>query len=204
MAGSGPGQMYLVGCTRLDPMTYVLFGAYNLTASSEGLKCDDWLPLVGHFDALDDIRSLKVIMESCMLRVFEGINSMEVSQRRSGSAPSTAGKYVPPFRRQNRDNEENESGEEDDGEQKRNKGQLTKDEIKELDVFTHEIVRILDRYADERRLTQSRRNSRPATPVVTPMMAARALPALDGSWRSGASTPLRYESRPASRLGVRP
>lgn len=208
--------MYLVGCTRLDPMTYVLFGAYNLEASNDsGLICDDWIPLRGNSDVLDDIRSLKLLMESCMLRVFEGANSLDGSRRKR----MTRGAYVPPFRRQNRDNEESESGAEDEdedlvAERGRNRGPLSQKEIKELDRFTHGIVQVLNRFADERMQSRSRYNSRPATPIGsggTPTMAGRSLPPIDGNvrslpplegaWRSGTSTPSRFDSRPPSRLG---
>lgn len=175
-------------------MTYVLFGAYNLVATVNGLECDEWLPIVGNSDTLDDIRRLKLLMEGCMLRVFEGINISMKGQR----SHSTAGKYIPPFARRTRDNNEDESGDEDD--QSGKDMPLQAKEIKELDDFTGNIVRILDRYADERRVLQSRRNSRPATPTLTPSMAPKGLPPLSGGgsgWRSGASTP-RYGSRPGT------
>lgn len=185
--------MYLVGCTRLDPMTYVLFGAYNLVASDNGLECDEWLPIVGNSETLDDIRRLKALMEGCMLRVFEGININMKSQR----AHPTPGRYIPPFARSARDNYEDESGDEDD--QSAKDRPLSSTEIKQLDQFTSGIVRILDRYAEERHVPQSRRNSRPATPTLTPSMASRGLPPIGGGggWRSGTSTP-RYGSRPGT------
>ena len=150
-----------------------------------------------------------------MLRVFEGVNSLDGSRRKNNR---TRGAYVPPFRRQNRDNEESESGEEDEDEdtateRKRHKGPLSQKEIKELDRFTHGIVQVLNRFADERMQSRSRFNSRPATPIGTPMIAGRSLPPIDGhmkslpplesAWRSGASTPLRFDSRPPSRLGAK-
>ncbi|KAH8120327.1 hypothetical protein DFH11DRAFT_54456 [Phellopilus nigrolimitatus] len=180
--------MYLVGCTRLDLMTYVLFGAHNLRATEYGLECDDWLPMVGNIDALDDVRRLKLLMENCMLRVFEGIRHMRGSRR-----PVPNNKYVPPFARV-RDIDEDESGV--DAAQDEKQGPLSPEEIKELDAFTSSIARILDRYAEEQRRYQSRKNSRPATPTLTPSMAARGLPG--SGWRSGTSTPLRYDSRPST------
>lgn len=179
-------------------MTYMLFGAYNLVATDVGLECDDWLPMKGSYDALDDIRRLKLLMEGCMLRVFEGIHN----RKKAPPVSANTGKYVPPNLRQVRDNDEGESDEEDEGVAAG--GRLSAAEIKELDEFTHGIVRILDGYADERRRDQSRMNSRPATPVLTPSMLTKSLPGT--GWRSGAATPLRYDSRPGtpSRLSTRP
>ncbi|KAL5512125.1 hypothetical protein ACEPAG_3646 [Sanghuangporus baumii] len=99
----GSGQMTLIGTTRFDPMTYVLFGAYNLEASEEGLECDEWLPITANIDALDEVRRLKLLMEGCLLRVFEGINNSNASgvQRRRQTA-FASNKYIPPALRQNR------------------------------------------------------------------------------------------------------
>ncbi|KAI5124693.1 hypothetical protein M0805_004300 [Coniferiporia weirii] len=188
LAGQAPGQVYLLGNTRIDPMTYLLFGAHNLVATDYGLECDDWLPMIGNYDALDDVRQLKLLMEGCMLRVFEGIYRSGKSRR---LIPSN--KYVPPSLRQPRDNDEGESDGEDGGVDEK-AGPLSVSEIKELDKYTSAIVRIMDNYTDERRKNQSRRNSRPATPTLTPLTASKGLPG--SGWRSGASTPLRYESRP--------
>lgn len=208
MLGQGSGQMSLMGCTRLDPMTYVLFGAYHLEAADLGLECDGWLPMTGKFSALDDVRLLKLLMEGCMLRVFEGLNNSTVQsirqrRRQQPVAAAAPGKYIPPFARQNRDNDEDESGDEEEDTLGRSHGALSDAETRDLSSFTQKIVDILDRYANEQRENQSRYNSRPATPTLTPLMAARGLPG--GDWRSGASTPLRYDSRPGtpSRLGRR-
>lgn len=192
----GPGQMTLIGTTRLDPMTYVLFGAYNLEASSKGLECDEWLPIVGNIDALDEVRRLKLLMEGCLLRVFEGINNNNAKgMRQQKRAALTSNKYIPPALRQNRDIDEDESGDEEDA-VAQSRGPLTDAEIAELGRFTQAIVDILDRYADERKQSQSRMSSRPATPSLSPSWATRSLPG--SGWRSGASTPLRYESRPGT------
>ena len=202
MGGQGPGQMSLIGTTRLDPMTYVLFGAYNLEATDDGLECDGWLPIIGNLDALDDVRRLKLLMEGCMLRVFEGINnSHSRGARQRGQPPNKTNVYVPPALRQNRDNDEDESGDEEDGAGTA-RGPLSETEMREPGILTQGIVGILDRYADERRQSLSRWSSRPATPTMTPSMASRTLVG-SGSWRSGASTPTRYESRPPSRLSAR-
>jgi len=150
---SAPGaasQKYLMTTTRLDPMTYMLFGAYNLQVTERGLECDEWLPIVGNVDGLDQIQRLKVLMDSCMLRVFEGITVGRQRRR------------------------EVESEEEDE---KRDYS-LSATEVKELDIFTRDIVRILNRYSEERIGSQSRSS----TPMGSPSMGSVRLP-------SGYSTP---------------
>ncbi|KAF8506701.1 P-loop containing nucleoside triphosphate hydrolase protein [Russula emetica] len=101
MAGSSThAPMFLATTTKLDPMTFVLFGAYQIAVTAQGLECDEWLPIVGDVSALDDIQKLKVMMEACMSRVFEGL-----SMRRTRFALRTVG--VSP-------REEEESGDEED------------------------------------------------------------------------------------------
>ncbi|KAF8274097.1 hypothetical protein EI94DRAFT_1768945 [Lactarius quietus] len=173
MAGSSTNApMFLVTTTRLDPMTYVLFGAYQIAVTERGLECDEWLPIVGNLYALDDIQSLKVMMEACMSRVFEGL-AMRKTQE--------------------------ESGDEDAREHLKDYS-LSATEVKELDYLTGDIVGILNRYAEERMEVQSRANSRPATPMDTPSMVNARLPQF-GS-RSGTSTPhgvrSAYNSRPGT------
>ncbi|TFY65954.1 hypothetical protein EVG20_g5133 [Dentipellis fragilis] len=70
--------------------------------------------------------------------------------------------------------EEEESGDEDDTTTR--DYSLSATEIKELDLLTRDIVRILNRYAEERVATQSRSNSRPATPdgLTVPWICAAA------------------------------
>ncbi|KAI0001621.1 hypothetical protein BJV77DRAFT_5170 [Russula vinacea] len=103
MAGSsGNAPMYLATTTRLDPMTFVLFGAYQIAVTAQGLECDEWLPIVGNVYALDDIQKLKSMMEACMSRIFEGL-----AMRRTRFSLRTAA--VSP-------REEEESGDEEDAE----------------------------------------------------------------------------------------
>ncbi|RDB28425.1 ATP-dependent RNA helicase DHX36 [Hypsizygus marmoreus] len=187
-AGSG-AQTFLVTTTRLDPMTYMLFGAYKLQVTERGLECDNWLPIVGNLDALDDVQRLKILMEACMLRVFEGITMSR--RHRRGSA-------LPIMPRE----EESETDDEDEDKDY----SLSRDEIKELDLMTRDVVRILDRYSAERAASQSRQNSRPATPMGSPSIQSTRLP---GSSLSGYSTPnfggSAFSSRPStpSRLSRR-
>lgn len=145
---SSSPQTNLVTTTRLDPLTYMLFGAYKLQVTERGLDCDGWLPIVGNLDALDDIQRLKTLMESSMLRVFEGI----IFSRRQSRAAN-----LPILPR-----EEEPEDEADDEDVK--DLSLSREEVKELDFLTRDIVRILNRYSDERMASQSRHSSRPATP----------------------------------------
>jgi small subunit ribosomal protein S24e len=183
---SGSPQKFLVTTTRLDPMSYMLFGAFSIKLSENGLECDDWLPIVGNIGALDKISRLKDAMDLCMLRVYEGI--IMAKRNRHGQVL---------MRRQ--EDKEEESEDDDDDEQ--HDYSLTATEIAELDVFTRDIVRVLNRYSDERIASQSRSNSRPATPVDSPFFGLTRLP------RSGHATPYNigsaYSSRPGtpSRLG---
>lgn len=175
--------------TRLDPLTYMLFGAHRVEVTRRGLDCDEWLPVIGDVDVLDNLERLKVMMESCLLRVFEGITKLK-------------GKRYP-TRHEGR---EDESGEEDDDVREM---PLSMAEVKELDMLTQDLVRILNDYSSYRIANQSRQNSRPATPMDSPFWAAGGLPPISGP-RSGYSTPrymsnVAFSSRPStpSRLSRR-
>lgn len=187
LAGGGPAQTYLLNTTKLDPMTYMLFGAHNLEVVDRGLECDNWLPIIGErgSGALDDIQRLKTIMEACMLRVFEGI-TMSRRHRSRQTLPTLP--------------REEESESEDDSTRGSNYS-LSKQEIKELDKLTRNVVNILNRYSDERIASQSRHNSRPGTPVASPigspLLHSMRLPG------SGYSTPghgygQNFHSRPGT------
>jgi hypothetical protein len=178
-------SMFLVTTTRLDPMTYVLFGAYEIQVTERGLDCDGWLPIVGNIDALDDVQRLKMLMEACMLRVFEGI--VMGRQKRNWRD------MVPILPRE-------EAEAESDDDDLRKDYSLSAEEIRELDLLTRDIVGILNRYSEERITTQSRHNSRPGTPMDSPAFSSLKLPSF-GS-RSGYSTPYNigstYNSRPGT------
>lgn len=189
-ANSSSAQKTLVTTTRLDPLAYILFGAYNIAVTERGLECDEWLPIVGNIDALDDLQRLKYLMEACMLRVFEGITFNRHRQQ-------TSRLRAPVPRRD--DEKEDESDDDDDDEAARDKS-LSMTEVRELDNFTQSIVGILNRYADERIASQSRHNSRPGTPMGSPSFGLSALPSV-GGWRSGASTPFGSLSRAGTPLG---
>jgi small subunit ribosomal protein S24e len=168
-------------------MSYLLFGAYDIRVTERGLECDEWLPIVGNIDALDDVQRLKYLMEACMLRVFEGITfTRHRHSARNGPIPAP------------REEPENESDDDDDAPLK--DYSLSSTEIKELDNFTHDIVRILERYSDERAIAQSRHSSRPATPMDSPAFGQLRLPSFGG--RSGTSTPSGFLSALNSRPGT--
>ena len=186
MVGSSNAPMFLVTTTRLDPMTYVLFGAYKIAVTARGLECDEWLPIVGNVYALDDIQSLKVMMEACMSRIFEGL-----TMRKTRFLPRTA--TVSP-------REEEESGDEEDATENLKDYSLSATEVKEFDYLTRYIVGILNRYAEERMEVQSRNNSRPATPMDSPNFVNAKLPPFGP--RSGTSTPYGLRSAYNSRPGT--
>lgn len=156
--------------TRLDPMTYMLFGAYDLVVTQRGLKCDSWLPVVGNLHALDDIQRLKTLLDGCMLRVFEGVGK-SLTRGRDERWVKARDSVVVGHGRSSRiqpesepgagvgtdggDEGENESDEE--GElglealvPKRMVEPMSLEEIKELEMLTTDVVRILDAYAAER------------------------------------------------------
>lgn len=71
----GNALTFLRVCTRIDPLTFMLFGAKQVLVSSRGLECDGWLPVIGDFDALDGVERIKVLMDACILCVLDRIRS---------------------------------------------------------------------------------------------------------------------------------
>ena len=171
---------FLVTTTRLDPLTYILFGAHNVDFVERGLECDNWLPIVGDVNILDDIQRLKAFMEASMLRVFEGI---AMSRLRKGQALPV---------RPREEESESESWDEEDSKKDYS---LTPQEVGELDYMTRDIVNILNRHNADRIANQSRQQSRAVTPVVSPSWQNSRLP---GGSISGYSTPNRFYSRPGT------
>ena len=163
-------------------MTYMLFGAYDLVVTQRGLECDRWLPVVGNLHALDDIQRLKTLLDRCTLRVFEGVGKSltkgrderwvqardSVEVRRGGSSRIEA--------RDEDDGDEGENESDDEGadvavavgsgerERKKVVEPMSMEEIRELEMLTTDVVRILDAYAAERE-GGSTNPSRPATPA---------------------------------------
>lgn len=192
------GQLFLRNCTRLDPMTYMLFGAYDLVITNQGLECDNWLPITGNVDALDDVQQLKYMMEACMLRVFDGICGRMSAREKD-------------YRSRFRARDENVSG--TDEEVGRQGTPLSEKEVKELDYLTGDIVRILNRYNEDRLSRQdSRWTSRPGTPSgysTPPYLGPGAIrlsasgtstpnPGFSSSYRPGPRSTY-FDSRPSTR-----
>ncbi|KAI6162189.1 hypothetical protein EDD17DRAFT_1776997 [Pisolithus thermaeus] len=176
---------FLINTTRLDPMTYLLFGANDIVVTERGLECDGWLPVVGNLAVLDDIQRLKALMETCMLRVYDGIL---MNQRRRGR---TRRRTIPA-----RDNADEID---DDDFSLGDDPSMSPREVTELDMVTRDVVRILNRFSEERLALQSQSTSRSATPIASPAFSSSRLPNI-GS-RSGYLTPYgaesAYNSRPA-------
>jgi small subunit ribosomal protein S24e len=197
-------------------MTYILFGAYQVESAENGFTCDDWLPVIGNTDTLDDIRRLKTAMETCMLRVFEGISA---GRRVTSPAGRPRTQFTYKYKEEESESEDGADGNEPSWTDRR----LRDNEIRELDDMTSSIVGVLERYSDERVQTQTRYNSRPGTPFGGPPSRHNSRPgtpfggnnltsqwdtnlflppALGGSSRSGYNTPTAF-SRPSSRLSTR-
>ena len=188
-------QKFIVTTTRLDPMSYMLFGAYNIQVAGRGLECDEWLPIIGNQAALDQISRLKEAMDLCLLRVYEGI----VMAKRNRH-----GRVIMP-RPEEKEEESDDDGDDETGQARARDLSLSSTEIGEFEDFTRNLVYILNQYSDERIASQSAANSRPATPVDSPHFVGLArLP----SMRSGTSTPYNigsaFNSRPGTPSRLRP
>lgn len=194
------GSVLLRNVTRLDGLNYLLFAAYHLQPVSSGLRescqshstvpeltliyilvCDDWLPIAGRLDQLDDIQRLRTIFDNCMLRVFEGLYHLGLPLRRFPIPDKPRRNAPPPVEDQDRDwdgqehESDDESSDEDDvgptAETRRTParprtwpGRLTSQEVEETNGLMAEVVRILDMYAAEREPAISRNITRPSTP----------------------------------------
>ena len=163
-------QTFIVTTTRLDPMSYILFGAHDIHVSGQGLKCDGWLPIVGDEATLGQVSRLKKAMELCFLRVYEGIIMTRPNRHGSTIVPQRKGKERYDERRQGHS--------------------LSSTEVGEFEIFTRNLVYILNQYNDERIASQSLANSRPATPMDSPY----SIRSRTSSTRSGTSA---HHLRPA-------
>lgn len=134
---------FLRTCTRLDPLSYMLFGATEAQATAQGLVCDAWLPVIGNYDALDSIERIKSVMDACMLRIFEGVRSRVPSH--TGSTTSDAA-LDPQLASQAplADDED-----EDEYPAPPTARPLSKREVEEFEQLTTGIVHLLDQYAEE-------------------------------------------------------
>jgi len=187
-------QKFVVTTTRLDPMSYLLFGAYNIQVAGRGLECDEWLPVIGNQAALDQISRLKEAMDLCFLRVYEGI----IMAKRNWH-----GRIIVP-RPEAKEEESDDDGDDETGQARARDLSLSSTEIGEFEDLTRNLVYILNQYSDERIASQSATNSRPATPVDSPYFGLSRLP----SMRSGTSTPYNigsaFNSRPGTPSRLRP
>jgi small subunit ribosomal protein S24e len=200
--GSSNAQTFIKGNTKLDPMTYLLFGAYNLVVTDRGLECDGWLPIVGPVDVLDDVQRLKTLMDECILRVFEGIEHRRREQKLYPSSRVPAGL----LRSRQEESDEDEGDDDSYAVSKTRSRALSEEEIREFDYLTRDVVRVLDRFAEERSNSMSRFPSRPGTPR-TAFNSGRNTPI--NAWTpsggrltlppSGYSTPYSYGSAHSSR-----
>ena len=187
-------QKFIVTTTRLDPMSYMLFGAHNIRVAGRGLECDEWLPVLGNQEALDQIARLKEAMDLCFLRIYEGI--VMAKRNRDGR--------VIMARPEEKEEESDDDGDDETGQARARDLSLSSTEIGEFEELTRNLVYILNQYSDERIASQSVTNSRPATPVDSPFSGLVRLPGM----RSGTSTPYNigsaFNSRPGTPSRLRP
>lgn len=181
-SGDSNQPAQLRNTTRLDPMTYLLFGAYHLRSTPNGLLCDDWLPIVGNMGALDEVQRLKNLLDGCMLRIFQGVGAALAKQRserltKRGNQAAVRQRQQIKTVGQNGNNDN--SDDEDEAEHEAGVEleetpvdlTLTTTEVIELDNLASDVVAILDRYAEDRGATASRAPTRPGSPQHHPMTA---------------------------------
>ena len=187
-------QKFIVTTTRLDPMSYMLFGAHNIQVAGRGLECDEWLPVTGNQGALDQISRLKEAMDLCFLRIYEGIIMAKRNRH---------GRVIIP-RPEEKEEESDDDTDDETGQARARDLSLSTTEIGEFEELTRNLVYVLNQFSDERIASQSATNSRPATPVDSPYFGISRLP----SMRSGASTPYNigsaFNSRPGTPSRLRP
>lgn len=167
--------------TRLDGLQYMLFGAYKIEETAEGVECDSWLPIQGGArGSLAQIAELKTAFERCMQRVFEGIHASNVDRRQAKlkriASPGPAGgafdrrsslRFDDADADADRDAEAAEEheleDENDEGYARRIATPLSSGELMELGYLSRDVVGILDSFSEDRKLFRMR--SRPATPT---------------------------------------
>lgn len=181
---SGSGSTFLRNTTRLDPLTYVLFGAYEAKMGERGLECDEWLPIQSHSTSmLSALALLKAQLDDCMLRVFDGISNANAQRLQARMTLSRKFTYASRSTL-SADQAMNMEDKEVDEESSTKATPLSSEEIMELDFLTRDIVQALDMYSEERMSSQSRRNSRPATPFSvreSPSSGNVPLPSVGGA-----------------------
>ncbi|GAA6053256.1 hypothetical protein JCM3770_002681 [Rhodotorula araucariae] len=223
MGGKGEGQTFLRSTTKLDPLGYMLFGAYGLRVTEDGLECDGWLPIVAPRSsgvaALDDVERLKEVLDLSLLRVFEGLG-VAITRGRSGAqnrqqqqqraqqqqqaaaaqaaaqAAAVAARNEQGRGRQFDNDDEDEAEADEEAVDPVRDPTLSDQEVKDLDRLTSNVVHLLMSYNRSLGPTSSRASSRPQTPL--PPSAFGNGGGLAASGRNG-GTP--YSSRPPSALG---
>ncbi len=109
-----------------------------------------------------------------MLRVFEGISAANSQKLQDRIIRSRA-----KFALKEDDVESTEEEERDDDDQDDKATPLSRVEIVEIDFLTNDVVGILETFSEERIASQSRRTSRPDTPISlrpSPSMGVAPLP----------------------------
>lgn len=165
--GGGGAMTMLRTVTRLDPLSYMIFGSHQIRGTQDGVICDDWLPMRGYFGALDDVEGLKHVMDASMLRVFEGIGSSQNAPRRGNGAAVAAAAASRPVADGWDDgpNDDEEGVEPAFGD--RTDLTLARREVDEFKYLVDGIVRILEGYANERSsMASSRDSTRPSSPGI--------------------------------------
>lgn len=162
--GGGGAMTMLRTVTRLDPLTYMIFGSHQIRGTQDGVICDDWLPMRGFMGALWDVDRLKHVMDASMLRVFEGIgSSLAVPSNQTRSSNGVSDGWDDPGATNDQDNDDDSPQAFGD----RSDLTLARREADEFKELIDGIVRILDGYAAERASIASSRNStRPSSPGV--------------------------------------
>jgi hypothetical protein len=128
--------------------------------------------VTGNLYALDDVERLKVLFDKCMLRVFEGVGKSLTrgrdERRRETRSHVRVGKgssRIDDDQDVNADEKDGESEDEDEdvAVKERASGPLSAEEVRELELLTSDVVKVLESYASERE-GGSVAVSRPQTP----------------------------------------
>lgn len=227
MGGKGEGQTFLRSTTKLDPLGYMLFGAYALRVTEDGLECDGWLPIVAPrssgVQALDDVERLKEVLDLSLLRVFEGLgvaisrgrggqnSRQQLQQQRAAQAAQAAQAAAAAQARQEQgrgrqfDNDDEDEAEADEeAVDPVRDPTLSEQEVRDLDRLTNNVVHLLMSYNRSLGPASSRTSSRPQTPQAMMPMSQGGGGGGGGAFGSasaGGRNGTPYSSRPPSALG---
>ena len=116
----------------------MLFGTSSLKIIEHGVEADEWLPIIGNVDALDDVERLKQILDYSLLRVFEGLGVAVAKGRQQ------FGNVRRPSRPPHDDDYDSEREEGDVEAVDLNDPTLSETEVRDLDRLTTNVVRILN------------------------------------------------------------